>query len=208
MRIAKIVARFLVTLFLVESVLSQAVLVGDPEIHPELRNAEKQYMKTSGVILDLCVYEREFQPSERKPEEDKDNPPWTEGTLITRAVVVGVHKGNVKIGTKIEIVETVIDPPKFLKKFRSVVEGELLTFFYYGEELPEPSNGRHILEYNLMYFDRDKDEDVKAFLKSLNPNPNRKNQSEQGGADQPTTAPELKSEGKDKPQPESKVAPR
>ena len=31
---------------------------------------------------------------------------------------------------------------------------------------------------------------------------------EQGGADQPTTAPELKSEGKDKPQPESKVAPR
>ena len=32
--------------------------------------------------------------------------------------------------------------------------------------------------------------------------------SEQGGADQPTTAPELKSEGKDKPQPESKVAPR
>ena len=33
-------------------------------------------------------------------------------------------------------------------------------------------------------------------------------EDEQGGADQPTTAPELKSEGKDKPQPESKVAPR
>jgi hypothetical protein len=33
-------------------------------------------------------------------------------------------------------------------------------------------------------------------------------QAEQGGADQPTTARELKSEGKDKPQPESKVAPR
>ena len=32
--------------------------------------------------------------------------------------------------------------------------------------------------------------------------------SEQGGADQPTTARELNSEGKDKPQPESKVAPR
>jgi hypothetical protein len=32
--------------------------------------------------------------------------------------------------------------------------------------------------------------------------------SEQGGADQPATAPELKSEGKDKPQPESKVRPR
>jgi hypothetical protein len=35
-----------------------------------------------------------------------------------------------------------------------------------------------------------------------------KKKAEQVGADQPTTAPELKSEGKDKPQPESKVAPR
>jgi hypothetical protein len=33
-------------------------------------------------------------------------------------------------------------------------------------------------------------------------------QGQQGGADQPATAPELKSEGKDKPQPESKVRPR
>jgi hypothetical protein len=32
--------------------------------------------------------------------------------------------------------------------------------------------------------------------------------AEQGGADEPATAPELKSEGKDKPQPESKVRPR
>jgi hypothetical protein len=36
----------------------------------------------------------------------------------------------------------------------------------------------------------------------------RNNKAEQGGADQPATAPELKSEGKDKPQPESKVRPR
>jgi len=35
-----------------------------------------------------------------------------------------------------------------------------------------------------------------------------KNKAEQGGADQPATAPELKSEGIDKPQPESKVRPR
>jgi hypothetical protein len=33
-------------------------------------------------------------------------------------------------------------------------------------------------------------------------------QAEQGGVDQPATAPELKSEGKDKSQPESKVRPR
>lgn len=34
------------------------------------------------------------------------------------------------------------------------------------------------------------------------------NQGEQGGADQPATAPELKSEGKDKPNPESEVRPQ
>jgi hypothetical protein len=33
-------------------------------------------------------------------------------------------------------------------------------------------------------------------------------QAEQDGAEQPATAPESKSEGKDKPQPESKAAPR
>ncbi len=35
-----------------------------------------------------------------------------------------------------------------------------------------------------------------------------KKQSEQGGADQPATAPQLKSEGKEKPKPESEVRPR
>jgi hypothetical protein len=172
MRSAKTIIKALIALFLVESVLSQAVLVGDPE-NPEYRNAHKQHMKTSGVILDVCVYEREFVPS---AGGDKKNPPWTSGKLIQRAVVTGVHKGHTKVGTKIEIVETVIDPPEFLKKFRSVVEGELLTFFYFGEELPEPKNGRYVVDHNQMYFDRDKDEDVKAFLKSLNSNPNRNNQ--------------------------------
>ncbi len=33
-------------------------------------------------------------------------------------------------------------------------------------------------------------------------------EADQGGADQPATAPELKSEGKDKPQPEKEVRPR
>ena len=180
MRYTKTIMKALIAMFLVESVLSQAVLVGDPENHPELRNAHKQYMKTSGVILDICVYEREFQPA---VGEVRENQPWTSGKLIHRAVVTGVHKGNTKVGTKIEIVETVIDPPEFLKKFRSVVEGELLTYFYYGEELPEPKNGRHMVDHNQMYFDRDKDEDVKAFLKNLQPDPNRNNQSESGPRD-------------------------
>lgn len=199
MKSAKTIIKALISFFLVESVFSQAVLVGDPE-NPEYRNAHKQYMKTSGVILEVCVYEREFIPSEGG---DKENPPWTSGKLTHRAVIIGVHKGDTKVGTKIEIVETVIDPPEFLKKFRSVVEGELLTFFYFGEELPKAKNGRHIVDHNLMYFDRDKDEDVKVFLKGLKPDPNRNNQSEQGGTGQPSTRPESNAEGSDKPQPQA-----
>jgi hypothetical protein len=198
MRPQKIMFKALIALFLVESVLSQAVLVGDTE-KAESSGRAKQYMKTSGVILDVCVYEREFVPSEG---EDKDNAPWTSGTLIQRAVVTGVHRGNTKVGTKIEIVEIVIDPPEFLKKFRSVVEGELLTYFYYGEELPEPKNGKHIVNHNQMYFDRDKDQDVKAFLKSLDPI-----KSEQDGADQPAAAPASKQEGNENPKPVAEVRP-
>jgi hypothetical protein len=135
------------------------------------KDAQKQYMETSGIVVDICVYEREFQPSENQDQKDL---PFTEGTLISRAVVTGVHKGNLKVGTKIEISETVTNPPKYLKKFRSVVEGELLTYFYFGEELPEKKNGRHIVEYNQMYFDRDMDEDVKSFLKKLHATPEKK----------------------------------
>jgi hypothetical protein len=50
------------------------------------------------------------------------------------------------------------------------------------------------------------DDELRAALKALTKP--KDNKAEQGGADQPATAPELKSEGKDKPQPESKVAPR
>jgi len=203
MRYTKTIMKALIAMFLVESVFSQAVLVGDPENHPELRNAHKQYMKTSGVILEVCVYEQEFQPSERKPQEGPDNPPWTSGTLIKRAVVVGVHKGDVKIGTKIDISATVIDPPEFLTKFRSVVEGELLTYFYFGEELPEPKDGRHVVDHNQMDFERDKDKDVVAFLEELHTKSTQNKKSEQGGTEQPATRPESKSEGNDKPQPEA-----
>jgi hypothetical protein len=49
-------------------------------------------------------------------------------------------------------------------------------------------------------------DDVTQFADHLDKN--KPIQTEQGGADQPATAPESKSKGKDNPQPESKVAPR
>ncbi len=147
----------------------------------------KGYMKTSGVILDLCVYEQEFIPAKSGKGPP---PPLTEATLITRAVVTGVHRGKVKVGTKIEIKEIVIDPPEYLTKFRSVVEGRLLTYFYFGEKLPNAKNGRHLVDHNQIYFDRDKDEDVKAFLKELD-----------AGAGQTHAAPQPKADEKHKAQP-------
>ena len=154
----------------------------------------KGYMKTSGVILDLCVYEQEFIPAKSGKGPP---PPFTEATLITRAVVTGVHRGKVKVGTKIEIKEIVIDPPEYLTQFRSVVEGRLLTYFYFGEKLPKAKDGCHLVDHNQIYFDRDKDEDVKAFLKELD-----------AGAGHPPTAPKPKPDEKDKPRPEPDKAPR
>ena len=163
------------------------------------KDAKKQYMSESGVILDICVYEQEFTAPENVPEDAG----ITEGTLIRRAVVTGVHKGNVKIGAKIEIEETVINPPAYLKSFRSVVAGDLLTYFYFGNELPEAQNGRHLVDHNQMSFDRCSDEEVKAFLRDLHSAQKAKSQSEPAGAGQPATRPVVEPEGGDKPQPEA-----
>jgi hypothetical protein len=55
------------------------------------------------------------------------------------------------------------------------------------------------------------DHPTNDFFSTMPPSSNTLTRSglvQQGGADQPATAPELKSEGKDKPQPESKVRPQ
>ena len=83
-----------------------------------------------------------------------------------------------EVGTKIEIVEYVADPPDNLKHFRSVVEGDLLTFCYFGEALPEPKNGRNVVDHNYLSFDRCKDGEVKAFVKKLGATANKNAASE------------------------------
>lgn len=166
----KAIICFVIALFLIERTYSEDA---------EAREAHLGYLKTSGVIVDICVYEQEFIPSAVVVQ---DAIPSRTGTLIKRAVVTGVHKGNVTVGTKIEISATVMDPPEFLTKFKSVVEGELLTFCYFGESLPKPKNGRNIVDHNSLYFDRCKDEDVKAFLKELDANSKQNTPSEQSAA--------------------------
>lgn len=179
-----------------EETHAQAVLSGDDD----KRDAGKGYMKTSGVIVDLCVYEQEFIPAEGGKQGEA---PFTEGSLITRAVVTGVHRGKVKVGTKIDIEETVINPPEYLTKFRSVVEGRLLTYFYFGEELPKAKKGRHLVGYNQMYFDRDKDKDVRAFLKSLHVDSDPNKQGKQAAAAEEPAAPNSKQDGNREPDPGS-----
>jgi hypothetical protein len=166
----------------------------------DVRQTHLQYLKNSGVIVDVCVYEQEYLP----PKDGEK-----EAAFIRRAVVTDVHKGSVKVGAKIEIVQYVVHPPEWLAKFRSVVEGELLTYCYFGDELPALKNGRHVVDHNQLCFDRCTDEDVKAFLKSLRANSVKNNQSEQPGADQPATRPADKVPAKTIPStPTSKDGPR
>ena len=135
--------------------------LSDEPVNPD---NQKRYMKTSGVVVDICVYEQEYVPPGNTGDETI---PFKEGTLIRRAVVTGVHKGDVEIGTKIEIVGIISNPPESMTKFRSVVEGELLTWFYFGEELPEPKNGRYVIDHNQMSFKRGEDKEVTEFLELI-----------------------------------------
>jgi hypothetical protein len=76
----------------------------------------------SDFIVDICVYEMEWIPP---------TPDWPKAKWIERAVVTGVHKGSISVGTKLEYRFHIEDPPKlFRDKFRAVVEGELHTFFF------------------------------------------------------------------------------
>jgi hypothetical protein len=69
--------------------------------------------------------------------------------------------------------------------------------------LPEPKDGRHVVDHNQMDFERDKDKDVVAFLEELHAKSAQNKKSEQASSGQPATRPESKSEGGDKPQPDA-----
>jgi hypothetical protein len=129
----------------------------------------------SEYIVDICVYEMEWIPAKR----DFPKAQW-----LQRAVVTGVHKGAVPIGTKLEFHYLIEDPPKLFRKgFRTVVEGELYTFFFSSDEgtlkdgkytLHPPGNFR---------FERGEGDYARAFQKELKTNPELKPKSKEGSED-------------------------
>lgn len=98
---------------------------------------------------------------------------------------------------------TIIDGPSFIE-FNTKLKNQYLIFLKRADDGSykpltgqyDPDNSFFVLQRYHISKERETSLDTE------------KNGAKQGGANQPATAPESKSEGKDKPQPESKVAPR
>lgn len=118
------------------------------------------------ILVDICIYEQEWIPP---TEED-----W-KGTIVMRAVVTGVHKGDVPIGTKLQYEHYVEDSPKLFGHFRSVVEGELMVFFFSRKD-STLKDGKYTIEGDGHYgFNKLDDKAgsgyIEAFQKELKTNP-------------------------------------
>jgi|LakMenEpi03Aug12_release.lakeMendotaPanAssembly.Ray.scaffolds.fasta_scaffold100303_3 hypothetical protein len=125
----------------------------------------QNYIKHSEFIVDTCIYEQEWIPA---------TPKFPKAKLLKRAVVTGVHKGDIKIGTKLEYYHLIEEPPRFLGAFRSVVDGELRTFFFSRSD-GALKDGKYSLEGDGHFgFARLEGDFAEAFQKELKTNPDLK----------------------------------
>jgi hypothetical protein len=130
----------------------------------------QNYIKHSEFIVDICVYEQEWIPATTEFPKAK----W-----VMRAVVTGVHKGDIQVGTKLEYYHLIDDPPRLFKAFRSVVEGELRTFFFSSDD-GRFQDGKYSLAGDGHFgFDRRKGDFAEAFRKELRINPELKRGGDQ-----------------------------
>jgi hypothetical protein len=121
-------------------------------------------------IVNICIYKHEWVPPTAE---------LPKAILITRAVVTGVFKGTIPIGTKLEYRNYIEEPQRFLErtKFRpGPVEGELVTFFFSSED-GTLKDGKYILpnavEFSFPRCDAENDF-AKAFREELKTNPGLK----------------------------------
>lgn len=129
----------------------------------------KNYIKHSEFIVDTCIYEQEWIPA---------TPDFPKARLVMRAVVTGVYKGDIQIGTKLEYYHLIENSPKLFKAFRSVADGELRTFFFSKND-GTLKGGKYCLEGDGHFgFDRCKGDFAEAFRKELKSNPALKHRSE------------------------------
>ena len=143
-------------------------------------SGEKKYDQTENVrariaenefIVDICVYEMEWIPA---------TPKFPKAKWVERAVITGVHKGNIPIGTKVEYYNYIEEPPRLFNwRFRTVVEGDLLTFFFSKDD-GTLKEGKYTIEGDAHFqFPRCEGDFSEAFQKELKTNPALKGRSEQ-----------------------------
>ena len=139
-----------------------------PKLVDQSENVQAR-IRESDFVVDICIYEQEWVPA------NEEN--W-KATLIKRAVVTGVHKGDLPVGTKLEYYHLIEEPPKLFKAFRSVVDGELRTFFFSRDD-GTFKDGKYALEGDGHFgFDRCKGDFADAFAKELKSNPDLKKRDE------------------------------
>ena len=135
---------------------------------PDPEELVTMWVGNSPIIAEVCIYEKETIPGEGKAKPDRPPP---DATVIQRGVITAVHRGNVKVGTKVEFSQGWIMPPDDLKYSKVLVEGDILLLCSYEEALPEPKDGRRILWANYVIFDRLKGMKAAAFQKMLDSKP-------------------------------------
>lgn len=115
-------------------------------------------------IVNICIYEQEWVPATRD---------YPKALLIQRAVITGVYKGNIAVGTKVEYHHLIEEPPKFFGPFKAGVEGELKTFLFSSDD-GSNKNGKYTLKGDGHFsFPRcdDNSDFAKAFREELKTNP-------------------------------------
>ena len=125
------------------------------------RENVQSYIRDNDFIVDICIYEQEWIPATRD---------FHKGRLVMRAVVTGVHKGDIAVGTHLEYQHLIEDPTILFRTFRSVVEGELRTFFF-SKENSKFKHGKYTVEGDAHCgFDRLKGDFAEAFAKEMKTN--------------------------------------
>ena len=120
----------------------------------------QNYIRHSDFVVDICIYEQEWHPGKE----------GVKARLVQRAVVTGVHKGEIAVGTKLEYEHMIEDPPRLFQHFRSTVEGELRTFFFSRDD-GTLKDGKYNLGAGHFGFERCEGDFAEAFQQELRENP-------------------------------------
>ena len=104
-------------------ILSAQFALPQEEINGAQRLALQHHIFQSEMIAEVCVYKERW-------EGPKSNQPPKKGIVTRYGVVTNVHKGNLKVGTKVEFENLIENAPNFFSDFTAVVEGDLWVLLF------------------------------------------------------------------------------